>query len=69
LIVMGTALAVAPFNLIIQMIKQKCPKVLFNMNNTKQTGGYDFTQGEDKLFVEGKCDETVIKLVKDCEWK
>lgn len=39
------------------------------MNNTKQTGGYDFTQGEGKLFVEGKCDETVIKLVKDCGWE
>lgn len=43
LLIMGTALAVAPFNLIVQMIKQKCPKVLFNVTNTKETGGYDFT--------------------------
>jgi NAD-dependent histone deacetylase SIR2 len=69
LLVLGTALAVKPFNLIIQMIKQKCPKVLFNMNNTKDTGGYDFTKGEGKLFVQGKCDETIIKLVKDCGWE
>ena len=43
LLVMGTALAVSPFNLVPQLIKHKCPKVLFNMNNTKETGGYEFT--------------------------
>ncbi len=38
------------------------------MNNTKETGGYDFAKGDDKLFIQGKCDETLIKLVKDCDW-
>jgi hypothetical protein len=40
---MGTALAVAPFNFIPQIVPEKVPKVLFNMDNTKSTGGIDFT--------------------------
>ena len=59
-LVMGTALAVAPFNQLPTMLKEKVPKVLFNLDNTKSTGGYDFEeQGRMKLFVRGKCDETL----------
>ena len=66
---MGTALAVAPFNILPTLTKPGVPKVLFNMDNTKDTGGIDFTEpNADKLFVQGKCDETVRKLVADCEW-
>lgn len=66
---MGTALAVAPFNALPQMVKANCPKVLFNMENTRETGGMDFTeQNRYKLFVQGKCDETIRKLVDDCGW-
>lgn len=39
------------------------------MENTKETGGYDFTEKNSaKIFVQGKCDETLAQLVKDCEW-
>lgn len=39
------------------------------MENTKETGGQDFTeQGRHKLFVQGKCDETIRQLVADCGW-
>lgn len=39
------------------------------MNNTKETGGLDFTEENSyKLFVEGKCDEKIRKLVADCGW-
>ena len=39
------------------------------MNNTKETGGMDFTEKNSyKLFLEGKCDEQVRKLVADCGW-
>lgn len=39
------------------------------MNNTKETGGMDFTEENSyKLFVEGKCDEKIRKLVADCGW-
>ena len=60
LIIMGTALAVQPFNQLPGSVSKKCPKVLMNMMNTKETGGYDFTEKKQcKLFVCGKCDETV----------
>lgn len=39
------------------------------MNNTKETGGMDFTEKYSyKLFLEGKCDEQVRKLAADCGW-
>ena len=34
LLVVGTALAVSPFNMIPSMLPANKPKVLFNMNNT-----------------------------------
>ena len=69
LIVMGTALAVSPFNMLPRMVGAQVPKVLFNMENTKETGGYDFTEENTyKHFVQGKCDETVRKLVADLDW-
>jgi NAD-dependent SIR2 family protein deacetylase len=40
LIVIGTALAVSPFNHLVNTVGD-CPKVLFNMNNTKDSG-YNF---------------------------
>ena len=67
---MGTALAVSPFNAIPSMLKRDCPRVLFNMNNTDTTGGMDFTEPNSyKLFVPGKCDETIHQLAKDCGWE
>jgi len=49
---MGTALAVAPVNKLPQMLHPDIPKVLFNLNNTKETGGYDFEEKTNfKLFV------------------
>ena len=39
LMIMGTALAVGPFNALPTKIKKGVPKVLFNMENTKETGG------------------------------
>jgi len=51
------------------MIAPNVPKVLFNLTNTKETGGYDFEEkSNSKLFVQGKCDETLAKLVEDCGW-
>lgn len=70
LIVIGTALAVAPFNKIIHSVKDDCPKVLINLENTI-TKGFDF-DSEDKperLFLQGYCDEIVAKLAQDCGWE
>lgn len=41
LIVIGTALAVGPFNSVVDMISDKVPKVLINMENTAYSG-YEF---------------------------
>ena len=61
---MGTALAVAPFNMLPTIVEDSTPKVLFNMENTAETGGQDYTQPNTyRLFVQGKCDETIRKLV------
>jgi hypothetical protein len=64
---MGTALAVSPFNVIPHLVKDK-PQVLFNMDNTHLTGGIDFTKGDNRLYVEGKCDETIKKFCEDVGW-
>lgn len=68
---MGTALAVGPFNQIVNEVGDKCPKVLINMENTDYSG-YDFENKADypeRLFLKGKCDEVVTKLATDCGWK
>jgi len=42
------------------MVPKNVMKVLFNMENTDKTGGYDFKlTNENKLFVQGKCDELI----------
>jgi len=68
LIVMGTALAVGPFNQLPLLLKATVPKLLFNLDNTKDTGTVDFCTGANNLFVPGKCDETIAQLCKDVKW-
>jgi len=52
LIVVGTALAVQPFNTIVSRMKPTTPKVLFNMNNTDETAMIDFDKPEfQRIFV------------------
>ena len=46
MIVIGTALAVNPFNSTVYMAEDECPKVLINMTNTKENG-FDF----DNLYA------------------
>jgi NAD-dependent SIR2 family protein deacetylase len=41
LIVIGTALAVAPFNQVVNILEKKCPAVLINLENT-DAQGYQF---------------------------
>lgn len=74
LIVIGTALAVGPFNTTVDNCheaQKDLHQVLINLENTAQQG-YDF---EDVLkyphraFIPGKCDDTIFKLVKDCGWE
>ena len=61
-LIMGTALAVAPFNILPSLVKEGVPQVLMNLSNTKETGGLDldFTEkGKNRLFLEGESDMLV----------
>jgi len=69
LIVAGTALAVSPFNVVPSELGWDVPKVLFNMENVFETCGIDFDEPQyNKILVKGKCDESILKLAKDCGW-
>ena len=68
-IVMGTALAVAPFNSLSESAPKNVPKVLINRENTKKYSGIDFEKTPNRLFLQGDCDDVVLKLIKDCEWQ
>jgi len=53
LIVMGTALAVSPFNACVDLVPNNKPKVLINLENTDHAG-YDFDNKEKyplRLFL------------------
>jgi len=51
------------------MLSKEVPKVLFNMENVFETCGIDFNKpSHNKILVKGKCDESILKLVKDCGW-
>jgi len=57
--VVGTALAVAPFNTVVDMIPSDVPKVLINMENTAPNYDFDSEKHPLRLFLEGKCDDIV----------
>ena len=70
MIVIGTALAVSPFNQSVNKIKDKCPCILLNLENTADNG-FDFEDLENKpgrLFVKGKSDDSIAKLMNDVGW-
>ena len=62
-IVMGTSLAVAPFNMLVAM-SQKADKVLINKTATDLV--FD---GKNELFIEGETDKVLTKLAKECGWE
>ena len=68
-IVIGTSLAVNPFNTLVDIVSLECPKVLINMENTKPQG-YDFNSRSfpERLFLKGKCDDIVGKIIDSCGW-
>lgn len=72
MIVIGTALAVNPFNQTVNKIKDCTPCVLFNVEcEVPRKHGFDFQDLENKpnrLYIEGKCDETLAQLCRDVGW-
>ena len=64
IIIMGTSLKVQPFASIPYLTNPKADILVINMENV---GGYDFHRlYSNSLFIEGKTDESVIKLLNDC---
>lgn len=56
LIVIGTSLAVSPFNMCVFQVPEECPKVLINMNNTDDNG-FEFDNAEkfpERLLLKGR---------------
>jgi hypothetical protein len=70
MIVIGTALAVFPFANTVNQCDKECPKVLINMENN-ENNGFDFEnpfEYPERLFLKGKCDETIWRICKDVQW-
>ena len=68
-IVIGTTLKVGPFKDTIKKAGD-CPKVLINMENTDMND-YDFDDLKnhpERLFLQGKCDEILQKIVNEVGW-
>ena len=66
MLVMGTALMVAPFNMLVEMSPDFTPQVLINRENTVPV--YDFTKGLYRLFLPGNCDDTIMEIIKRAGW-
>ena len=59
--VIGTSLAVAPFSYLGTMVKENCPVVLINNQDS-------MPYRKDKLWLKGDIQEDIEKLMKDLEW-
>jgi len=71
LIVIGTSLAVGPFNQIVNLVQPNTPSVLINLENTA-THGYDFDDPEnfpERLFLKGRAQDTIQEIAEACGWK
>lgn len=61
--IMGTSLTVHPFAGLPDLVKEDCPRVLFNMERVGSLG----TQADDVLVL-GDCDSGVRKLAEELGW-
>lgn len=77
LIVMGTSLMVSPVNMIPDMARRDCPRVLFNRElagsflkrNGINTRRKSYDTSEKDIFQEGDCDESIRMLCKLLDWE
>ena len=70
LIIIGTSLAVSPFNMCVFQVPEKCPKVLINMTNNADQG-FEFDDPKkfpERLLLKGKSQETIKDISQDCGW-
>lgn len=70
MIIIGTALAVFPFNSVIHEAEKTCPKVLINLENL-QHNHFDFDnllEHPERLLLAGRAQDTIKKLCQDVGW-
>ena len=70
MIVIGTALAVYPFSITPSEPSRETPKVLINLQNTA-AAAWDFEDlynHPERLWLQGKCDDIIQKIVVDAGW-
>ena len=65
ILVIGTALAVSPFNSVVYM-NREAKKALINRENTQEF--YDFTKKPTDCFLQGNADDTIQSLVDELGW-
>ncbi|CAK0898256.1 unnamed protein product [Prorocentrum cordatum] len=73
LLVIGTSLAVQPFNQLISAVPRSCPRVLVNREAAGLSGdvpgGFRFgREGARDVFLQGDCDERVRALCRRLGW-
>lgn len=75
LLVLGTSLAVAPFNTLVSNAESNVPRVLINNEKvgvrSNLYGGFEFDHKDNyrDLFLEGSCDDTVLEICKELGWE
>lgn len=70
MIVIGTALAVFPFNSVIYEANKTCPKVLINLENLEHNH-FDFDdllEHPERLLLAGRAQDTIKQLCRDLGW-
>jgi NAD-dependent histone deacetylase SIR2 len=64
LIVIGTSLTVHPFASLVNMVENRCPRVLINLDKVGGIGS-----GKNDLVLLGKCDDIIRDLAKELGWE
>ena len=65
-IVIGSSMVVTPFNSLPEMYDKDTDIVTINMEPLKHINKLN---SKKSIFLEGKCDEIIDKLLKDLEWE
>mmetsp|Transcript_625 Transcript_625/g.634 ORF Transcript_625/g.634 Transcript_625/m.634 type:complete len:100 (-) Transcript_625:66-365(-) len=65
-IVIGSSMVVSPFNGLPEMYSKDANIATINMEPIKHIKNLN---GNNSVFLEGKCDEIILQLLKDLEWE
>jgi NAD-dependent histone deacetylase SIR2 len=60
-LIIGTSMAVAPFSFLGTMVKETCPLVLINNQDS-------VPYRKDKLWLKGDIQDDIQKIMKDLDW-